>query len=298
MIDMKWIKRIVLFLLPGLIIFGSWRLYKGYQWLQEEKRRAKYYENIKDTASPTVSVLEDVISVGYRNTKKTLHVYVPPSYETDTARRYPVIYMLDGATCFNDTINAPEWQMDEVIDQADLEGGSSAIVIGIPSDEDRDAEYTPWVNEDNPEAHGEQFAQWLSEDLKSWVDTTYRTDPSVTETTIGGISRSGMMAYYIMMAHPDVFGRAIIQSPAMWVDHERLMSMEIDNESLVSKKIFVSVGEYEGGIMVPHAKAIYDKFKTQGLKDDQLKYYVVPGEGHWNLTWRLSFAQAYPWLME
>jgi len=295
---MKWTKRIIIFLLPGFLIFGGYRLYKGYQWKQEEKRRATYWENIKDTASPTVSVLKDEISIGYRDAQKTLHVYLPPSYATDTLRRYPVIYMLDGGGCFNDTISAPEWQLDEVIDAADLQGKASAIVIGIPSAENRDAEYTPWINDDNPDAHGERFANWMAHDLKAWVDSTYRTDPSTQSTTIGGISRSGMMAYYMVMAHSEVYGNAIIQSPAMWVDYDRLMEMEISDKDLASsKKIFVSVGEHEGNVMIPHAEAIYDKFKVLGLGDNQVKYHLVPGEGHWNLTWRLSFAEAYPWMM-
>lgn len=295
---MKWIKRVLLFLLIGGFLFGGYQLYRLYQWKQEEKRRALYYEDIRDTASPTVEVLENVVSVGYRNETKSLHIYVPPSYDNDTIKRYPVLYMLDGASCFNDTISAPEWQIDEVINKADRHGHPGAIVICIPSAENRDAEYTPWRNEDNPDAHGAQFAQWVAQDLKNWVDSAYRTDPAPAATFIGGISRSGMMAYYMMMAHADIFGNAIIQSPSMWVDYDRLMDMEIkDNNMLLSKKVFVSVGEYEGNIMVPHAHDIYNKLKESGLPDDQLRYYIVPGEGHWNLTWRKSFAEAYPWLM-
>lgn len=110
--------------------------------------------------------------------------------------------------------------------------------------------YTPFVNEDNPNAHGAEFSKWLSKDFKSWIDSNYHTKPEAKATTIGGISRSGMMAYYMLMAHPDVFGNIVIQSPAMWIDYERLMAMELSNEQLRDKKIFISVGEYEGNMMV------------------------------------------------
>jgi len=36
--------------------------------------------------------------------------------------------------------------------------------------------------------------------------------------------------------------------------------------------------------MIPHAEAIYDKFKVLDLNDNQVKYHLVPGERHWNLT--------------
>jgi predicted alpha/beta superfamily hydrolase len=138
----------------------------------------------------------------------------------------------------------------------------------------------------------------VANDLKAWVDSNYRTKADPGSTYIGGISRSGMMAYYMLMAKPEVFGNAIIQSPSMWVDHDRLLKMELTEKQLRGKKIFVSVGAKEGGIMIPHAKQVYQKFKNYGLSDDEVKLEIIPKEGHWHITWRKSFALAYPWFME
>ncbi len=291
-------KKILLFLLPGLIIFGLFQFRKYYNWKQEEKRRAVFYENLVDTSSPTVTVLRDSILIDYQNEKRTVHIYVPPDYQKDSTERYPVMYFMDGESSFNDLENmGPEWQIDEIINEAHDKGKATAIVVGINQSEERDPEYTPFPVKDYPNAHGIAYADWLSNDLKPWIDQHYRTKTDATSTTIGGISRSGMMAYFILMQHPDVFGNAIIQSPAMWVDHDRLLAMEISSEHLNAKKVFVSVGEYEGNIMIPHAKDIYNKFKDLGLDNSQLTLEVIPNEGHWHITWRKSFALAYPWLM-
>jgi predicted alpha/beta superfamily hydrolase len=213
--------------------------------------------------------------------------------------RYPVIYLLDGESAFNDLENmGPEWQVDEVINAAAENGQQTAIVIGINEAEDRDAEYSPFVNEDNPNAHGDKFAKWVATDLKNWVDTNYHTVQEPNGTTIGGISRSGMMAYYMLMVYPDVYGNALIQSPSMWFEHDRLMSMHLSKSQLNGKKIMISVGEHEGGIMVPHANEVYEKFKAQGLDESELRFEIIPNEGHWHVTWRKSFALAYPWLMD
>jgi len=211
----------------GFLIWGFFLARGKYYQSLEEERRAAYYENIIDTSSPTVKVIRDSIVIGYQNEKRTIHTYVPPNYALDSTTRYPVIYMMDGESSFNDMENmGPEWQIDEVINQASDQGEPTAIVIGInQSDKSRDAEYTPWVNDDNPDAHGEKFAEWVTNDLKQWVDDNFRTKPEAASTTIGGISRSGMMAYYMLMAHPDVFGNAYIMSPSMWVDNDRLMAM-------------------------------------------------------------------------
>ncbi len=293
------IKKILRLFLIGLMLFGLYGAYRYYERYQEDKRRAAYYENLVDTASPTVTVLRDSIYVDYRNEKKTIHIYVPPQYEKDTVTRYPVMYFMDGEASFNDLENmGPEWQIDEVINAASVSNQPTAIVIGINQAKDRDAEYTPFINEDNPDAHGDKFAEWVATDLKAWVDTHYRTKTDPSSTTIGGISRSGMMAYYMMMAYPNTFGNAVIQSPAMWVDYEKLLAMELTKNQLSDKKVFISVGDREGRIMIPHAKAIYQKFKVAGLPEDQLHFTLIKGEGHWHVTWRKSFALAYPWLMD
>lgn len=285
-------------LLAGLILFSIYEAFQYYQWKKEEARRASYYENLVDTSSPTVTVLRDSILIGYQNEKRTLHIYVPPTYAKDTTSRFPVMYFMDGESSFNDLENmGPEWEIDEVVNAAAAAGHPTAIVVGINQAEDRDAEYTPWVNDDNPNAHGDKYATWVATELKPMIDSLYRTDPSTTATSIGGISRSGMMAYYMLMAHPETFGNAIIQSPAMWVDYDRLLTMELSDQQLADKKIFVSVGENEGNIMVPHARDIYEKFQAQGLAEDQLRFEIIPKEGHWHVTWRKSFAVAYPWLM-
>lgn len=291
-------KSILRYSLFGLFLFGIYGAYKYYNQYQEKQRRASYYENLVDTASPTVTVLRDSILISYQNEKRTIHIYVPPDYERDTMKRYPVMYFLDGESSFNDLENmGPEWQIDEVINEASKNGQKTAIVVGINQAEDRDAEYTPFINDDNPNAHGAEFAEWVASDLKNWIDATYRTNREPASTFIGGISRSGMMAYYMLMTHPDVFDNAVIQSPAMWVDHERLMALNLTKSQLENKKIFVSVGEYEGRVMIPHAEDIFKKFKALDLSEDNLRFEIIPNEGHWHVTWRKSFAIAYPWLM-
>lgn len=291
-------KILISIIILGLLGFGIYETIEYFKYQKEKKRKDSYYENLVDTSSPTVTVLRDSILIDYQEEKRTLHIYVPPNYNKDTASRYPVLYFMDGESSFNDLENeSPEWEIDEIINTASAKGQQEFIVIGINQSENRDAEYTPYISEHTPDAHGDKYADWVTTDLKQWVDKNYRTVTSPSATGIGGISRSGMMAYYMLMAHPDIFGIACIQSPSMWIDHDRLMGMELTPAQLKNKKIFVSVGEKEGGPMVPHAQEIYNKFKEQGLGPQQLKYSLIEGEGHWHLTWRKSFAEFYPWLI-
>jgi len=284
----------VLFLLviPALCILA----FVGYLKYQDYRSHQEFIANAYPSASENVMVLRDSIYIPYQGVKRTIHVYLPPGYANDTLE-YPVIYMMDGESAFDMMENmATEWQIDEVIDSTVAAGGRGAIVVGIEDSDSRDEEYTPWPIDDCPNAHGEQYINWVAQTFKPWIDTNFRTLPEAAYTTIGGISRSGMMAYYAIMSHPETFGQALIQSPSMWVDEARLLAMEPAGD-MSEKRVFVSVGELES-TMVPLAQKAYDRLAAVGVPEPNRKMVVLPALGHWHLTWQQSFKQAYPWLME
>lgn len=290
-------KKLLLFLAVSalLTLIGYNAFFWYHDWKREQEYKA-FMAQAEDTASKNVSVLRDSIYIPYRDSKRTVHTYLPPGYATNDSVRYPVIYMMDGGGSFNELeAGSEEWQIDEVIDSTVTAGGPGAIVIGLESAENRDEEYTPWPIDDYPKAHGERYMNWFCADFKPWVDANFRTLPQAEHTTIGGISRSGMMAYYAIMSHPETFGQALIQSPSMWVDEENLLKMEPKGD-MRGKRVFVSVGELEAP-MVPLAQKAYDRLAAVGVPEGNRKITVYPGLGHWNITWRKSFAEAYPWLM-
>lgn len=76
---------------------------------------------------------------GYR-----IRVYQPPGYDENTLKRYPVLYMHDGANLFfpEDAFMGQEWQVDETMDLLDdMNVIDKVIVVGVFS-EDRMNEYT------------------------------------------------------------------------------------------------------------------------------------------------------------
>ena len=281
-------------------ILGYYAFRWGQRWYHERKWQQEYeafMAQAEHTASENVTVLRDSILIPYQNSKRTVHVYVPPGYYDSDSTRYPVIYMMDGNGCFNELENgAEEWQIDEVIDSTVAAGGPGAIVIGIESADNRDEEYTPWSIWEYPNAHGEQYMNWFVTDFKGWVDANFRTLPGPEHTTIGGISRSGMRAYYALMAHPETFGNALIQSPSMWVDEDNLLAMK-PVADMSDKRVWVSVGELEAP-MVPQAQKAYDALAAAGVPEANRRITVYPELGHWHITWRESFAEGYPWLVK
>lgn len=265
----------------------------------EEYQHRQYVAGLSDTASPQVQVLQDTAYIDYLDEKRTLRIYLPPSYHTDTLS-YPVIYFLDADAIFSDLIlEGPEWQVDEVLDSMARIGGQEAIVIGIDNSGRRSSEYKPYVSDQIPgetSVTGDQHAEWIATDLKNWVDQNFRTQTEAQHTAIAGASLGGIMSYYITMTFPDIFGRAIVFSPSFWVN-DSIFSIHTQVKNLPALRIYMNVGNEEG-TMVDNAQKMYDLLLTAGMPENQIQFDILPGKGHSHPTWREGFKRAYPWILE
>ncbi len=253
-------------------------------------------ENPVHTASQNVHRVNDAF-VDDLNNKRNLQVFIPPGYYEDSIT-YPVIYMLDGESLFNDlTAGGYEWQVDEQIEKTIDTGGPPAIVIGIESNEHRSKEYKPYRSgrDSEEEIYGKAFARFIAHTLKPMIDSLYRTKTDPANTIIGGCSLGGLLAYYTLMEHEDIFGKALVFSPSFWVSEE-IFSIH-QEKNISDKKLFLSVGSGEGN-MVGLSSRCYKNLKEAGMTKDQINYVKQRGKRHDHRTWRAAFKIAYPWILE
>jgi enterochelin esterase-like enzyme len=72
-------------------------------------------------------------------------------------------------------------------------------VVGVWSTAARAPEYSPW--------HGApDYARFLIEELMPRVDREFRTLTGATNTAVMGSSMGGLLSFYMVTHHPDVFG--------------------------------------------------------------------------------------------
>lgn len=77
---------------------------------------------------------------------RNLYVFLPPSYDENRLKRYPVLYMQDGRNLFEAALafGGVEWQVDETFEEMIVQGQArEVIVVGIDSTAARISEYTP-----------------------------------------------------------------------------------------------------------------------------------------------------------
>lgn len=137
-------------------------------------------------------------------------VWLPPDYETQKSRRYPVVYMHDGQNVFDPVTSSfgTDWSIDETADDLIKKKMiEPVIVVGIYNTSDRMKEYTPSDT-------GSAYINFVVKVVKPLIDTTYRTKPDRQHTIVGGSSAGGIISFMIVWEHPDVFSKAICMSPA------------------------------------------------------------------------------------
>ena len=167
-------------------------------------------------------VLERVESAALRDNAagdphvRTVPVYLPPSYDADPARRYPVCYVLTGFTgrgrmLLNDAPWSPP--LDSRMDRL-VAGGCGEMILVMPDCFTRygGSQYLDSTATGRYEEH-------LVGELVSFVDTRYRTLAAREHRGIAGKSSGGYGAIVQAMKHPDVFGAVACHSGDICFDY-------------------------------------------------------------------------------
>jgi S-formylglutathione hydrolase FrmB len=131
-------------------------------------------------------------------------VYLPPSYKTETARRYPVVYLLHGYG-----LQAAGWMR-----LFRIENGANRSMTGTGAGER--AQEMIVVNPDaysffdgsfySTSATAGDWETFIADELVGYIDSHYRTLAKRESRGLGGHSMGGYGTMRIAMKHPDVFG--------------------------------------------------------------------------------------------
>jgi len=126
-------------------------------------------------------------------------VILPPGYDDNRARRYPVVYFLHGLPASNVTYQGNNWLISSI------ERAGPAILVlpqGARTD-DSDAEYLDW-------GPGRNWATYVSTELPRYVDARFRTIRNRSGRAIIGVSAGGYGATILGLNHLDRF--SVIES--------------------------------------------------------------------------------------
>lgn len=119
-------------------------------------------------------------------------VYLPPCYEEEVGRAYPVLYLIHGQS-----YNQDQWQrlgVGATLDALVLSGELPPVLVVMPRDR-------VWSE---PTEDG--FGKAVAEVLLPWIDQNYRTLPERSFRAVGGLSRGGAWALHLGLRYWELFG--------------------------------------------------------------------------------------------
>lgn len=137
-------------------------------------------------------------------------IQLPPSYQTDTKRRYAVLYFLHG-------MNGTEREFERrgvanAISKMREEGKIGEFIIVSPAGEN-----SFYLNAKN----GAQYEDAIIKDLIPYVEKTYRAIGTPAARSIQGLSMGGWGALYLAFKHPEMFSTVTAHCAALVADLPR-----------------------------------------------------------------------------
>ncbi|MFN0032795.1 MAG: alpha/beta hydrolase-fold protein [Flavobacteriales bacterium] len=252
------------------------------------------WEDIAGTHTVTeyVRILDTDFAIPQLGRTRRIWICFPQDYFSSDMH-YPVCYMHDGQNVFDAATSfAGEWNADETMLTANVPECANAIIVGIDNGGlSRMDEYSPWLNaEYNEGGEGQEFAAFIAETLKPFIDETFRTLPDRIHTSTAGSSLGALISMYMLVEYNNVFSKAGIFSPAFWFNEEIYQFAE-NNPMSADTRIHFVCGDDESTGMVGDMQQMVDIAQTQGL---QVTATVHAGGQHSEYYWSLQFPDCYP----
>lgn len=231
-------------------------------------------------------------------------VYLPPEYNANEDRRYPVLYLHDGQNLFDPAtaFAGNDWGLDELAENLISSGQIEPIIIvGIyNTGPARMAEYTHVRDRRGRGGRAKKYAKLILEDLKPFIDSEYRTLAGVSNTALGGSSLGGLVTLYLGLHYPDVFGKLIVMSPSVWWANRAILREVRKLKHKLPQKIWLDIGTCEGTNpehCVQDARMLRDALIEKGWQPDHdLRFVEDEGAGHNEKAWGHRVAEALKFL--
>lgn len=229
----------------------------------------------------------------YLAAKRDLIVYVPPDYDEDTERTYPVLYLQDGQNLFDPRtsfIPGRTWQVREHADTA-IEVGEvePLIIVGIYNTGDsRLAEYTHERNWQMGGGEATEYGLMLTREILPWIAGHYRVRTERQHTGLGGSSLGGLVSLYLGLRYATWFGKLAVLSPSVWWNHKSILGYlnERAPEIWERPRLWLDVGDHEGRRTLHDAEQLNRRLKANGWRPGEtLHFEKVHGGTHDEASW-------------
>lgn len=242
---------------------------------------------------------------------RALYVYLPPGYEDEPDRAYPILYMHDGQNVFEafkeDSYAGVSWQADQAADELIAAGElEPLIIVGVSNGkEQRTAEYLPpYITLTSlgkrrkylraVAGRADRTVAYYMDDVDPYISEHYRVLPGRENRATGGSSMGGLLSNYFAWEAPEFARNHAIVSPSYWMTRnqegglEMLEWMYFTNAPDV--RIWLDSGTEdrtgEGDDGMPETIMARDILLEKGFTEGRdFRYYLAEGATHDEASW-------------
>ena len=236
-----------------------------------------------------LDVFETTIPQLTGDEKRKVYVYVP-----DDGDAYPVLYMFDGQNLFDDeeASYGKSWGLLKYLEESE----TPLIVVGVECNHHSEtkapggrlSEYTPF-DFDDPEwgkvkARGKITMDFITKELKPYIDDNYPSLPSREYTFIAGSSMGGLMTLYALCRYGKYFSRGAALSPSVGFSPAKVMEMIDKAKFRRDTVLYMDYGEKE--IAYRNTREVFGEVTARLIsKKVLLESRIVPDGEHNEASW-------------
>jgi predicted alpha/beta superfamily hydrolase len=255
---------------------------------------------IRNAADPSASGKDfDFVEIAsaYLGVTRRVTVWFPPGYRARGRTLYRALYLNDGQNLFDPrhAFAGVTWGVAEtaswLIRRREI---PPIVVVGIDHGGLRRArEYLPIEDDRNPYARkplGREYAKFVVDELKPFIDRTYRVAGGARNAAFGGSSYGAVAALYTVLVRPGVFGRLLLESPSLYVGRGYLLQRARAARRWPAR-VYLGVGTMETRRPDWNQQTVADVLKLAailrkaGLGPARLQVVIEEGGTHSESAW-------------
>jgi enterochelin esterase-like enzyme len=213
-------------------------------------------------------ILQDQLSTDLLRYPIDFRIYLPPCYEQETQRSYPVLYLLHGQS-YNDD----QWDRlgaDEAADALITSAEAGPFIIVMPR-------YRIWFQ---PDEHN--FGQAMLETLIPHIDAHYRTIPERSQRAIGGLSMGAAWALHLGLSQWEMFGAIGLHSLALFsIDSSRIPGWldAIPPDQL--PRIYIDIGDKDNKNLLDSTRWFEETLTQKDIPHEWFLFSGYHEEKYW-----------------
>jgi enterochelin esterase-like enzyme len=246
-------------------------------------------------------VTDSLISPALGGQKRTILVYLPPTYNTHIGqnKRYPVLYLLHGSPgAAHDWFTAGK--ANQSTDTLLALNKIPELIMVLPDGNGRPGATSEWANSYDQQ---QLIESYVVNDVVKYIDSKYRTIPDAANRAIGGLSMGGFGAMNIAIHHPDTFGSVIslggyyYAEGSIWGDNAAYMQQNSPADVLPTKtqawklRYYIGAGTQDQPYYTDAQQFVHE------LDRLHIPYHLDVQQGHhsWKI-WQTQMYNALLWL--